>query len=142
MNSIRRKALITLIIEFFVFSIVGFLLVLMLFHIGILAFPVIAFMWTFWGFNVLTVFIGIPIKWRYKISFAFLNLMVVALFITFLINSNESMGNSTVQIVATIISVVVGILYILAVILFVKNYWQPAKIEIFKLIGKTPTEKL
>ncbi|MCR5288758.1 MAG: hypothetical protein K6E51_02055 [Treponema sp.] len=40
--------------KFFVFSFVGLSLMLILFHAGLLALPVIAFMWTFWGFNVLT----------------------------------------------------------------------------------------
>ena len=95
MKSVRKKALIAIIIEFFVFSFVGFSLVLMLFHAGILAFPVIAFMWTFWGFNVLTFFIGTEIKFRYKISFAVLNLLLVSLLIAFLINSAESTRNNT-----------------------------------------------
>ena len=140
MKSVRKKALIAIIIEFFVFSFVGFSLVLMLFHAGILAFPVIAFMWTFWGFNVLTFFIGTEIKFRYKISFAVLNLLLVSLLIAFLINSAESTRNNTVQIVSIAVSIVVALLYLLVSILFVKHYWNPAKNEVLRLFGKNPPE--
>lgn len=140
MKAIRKKALLASIIEFFVFSFVGISLVLMLFKVGFLAFPVIAFMWTFWGFNVLTFFIGIRIKWQYKISFAFLNLAAGFLLLGFLINFAQPVRNNTVHTVAVVISVVIGMLYILALILFVKNYWMPAKIEILRLLGKIPPE--
>jgi len=140
MKSVRKKALIAIIIEFFVFSFVGFSLVLMLFHAGILAFPVIAFMWTFWGFNVLTFFIGTEIKFRYKISFAVLNLLLVSLLIAFLINSAESTRNNTVQIVSIAVSIVVALLYLLVSILFVKHYWNPAKNEVLRLLGKNSPE--
>lgn len=140
MKSVRKKALIAIIVEFFVFSFVGVSLVLMLFHAGILAFPVIAFMWTFWGFNVLTFFIGIEIKFRYKISFAVLNLLFVSLLITFLINSSGSTRNNTVHIVSIAISIVVALFYLIVSILFVKNYWKPAKDEILRLFGKIPAE--
>ncbi len=142
MKSVRKKALIAIIIEFFVFSFVGFSLVLMLFHAGILAFPVIAFMWTFWGFNVLTFFIGTEIKFRYKISFAVLNLLLVSLLIAFLINSAESTRNNTVQIVSIAVSIVVALLYLLVSILFVKHYWNPAKNEVLRLFGKNPPEPI
>jgi triacylglycerol lipase len=140
MKSIRKKALIASIIEFFVFSFVGFSLVLMLFHAGIFAFPVIAFMWTFWGFNVLTFFIGIKIKLRYRLSFAVLNFLVISLLLAYLINSTESIKNNTVQIVSIAVSIVVALLYLLVSILFVKHYWNPAKNEVLRLFGKNPPE--
>ncbi|WP_191013764.1 esterase/lipase family protein [Treponema zioleckii] len=142
MKSLRKKALIASLIEFFVFSFVSFSLVLMLFHAGILAFPVIAFMWTFWGFNVFTFFVGIRIKWIYKISFAVLNFLVISLSIAFLINSSESVRNNTFYIAALVISILTGILYLLLSVFFVKNYWKPAKNEVLRLFGKIPPESL
>lgn len=140
--SIRKSALIKCIYQFILFSIIGFSLVLMLFHAGILAFPVIAFMWTFWGFNFLTLIIGIPFRKRYKFSFAFLNLFVIALLLVFLINSSESVKNEKVLTIAIISSIVVGILYLITIIFFIKAYWKQAKNEVLKLFGKEiPFEK-
>ena len=111
----------------------------MLFYVVILAFPVIAFMWTFWGFNVFTCIMGIQIMSRYKISFAVLNFLAVSLSIVFLINSSE-LRNEMLYIVALTASVVVGILYVLTAILFIKKYWSPVKIKILRFFGKIPPE--
>lgn len=133
MNLIRRKALKACIIEFFAFSFVGFSLVLILFHAGMFAFPVIAFMWTFWGFNFFTFLFGIRVRLRYKLSFAFLNLLVVSLCIVFLLNSFEDTRNEMVLKISLIISAVVGVLYLLDLVFFIKNYWKPAKTEVLRL---------
>lgn len=140
MRYIRKKALFASINEFFIFSFVGFSLMLILFHAGILALPVIAFMWTFLGFNLFTFVVGIEIKRRYKVSFAVLNFLVVSLLIVFLINSSGSVKNETLQIVASASSVVVGILYLLEIILFAKNYFKPVKTEILRLLKIIPQE--
>ena len=83
--SVRIKALIISLIQFAVFSVAGFVLAVSLFHAALLAFPVIEFMWTFWGFNILVMITGVPVKMRYKLSFAFLNLLVIALLLAFCI---------------------------------------------------------
>ncbi len=88
-------------------------------------------MWTFWGFNVLAVFTGFFIALRYKISFAFLNIIAVALPIVFLINSTESLHNNTIQIIAVIIFVFVVILYVFTVIMFLKKILETHKIRDF-----------
>ena len=80
--SIRKAALIKCIYQFILFSTVG-LVILMLFRV--IALPVIAFMWTFWLFNLLTLIIGIQIKKRYKISFALLTFFIIALLIALLL---------------------------------------------------------
>ena len=135
MKYIRKKALIASIIEFFVFSFFSCLLIRMLFYVVILAFPVIAFMWTFWGFNVFTCIMGIQIMKRFKISFAVLNFLAVSLFIVFLINSSE-LRNEMLYIVALTVAVVVGLLYVFTAIFFIKKYWSPVKIEILRLFCK------
>ncbi len=137
MNSVRKKALIALIIEFFVFSFIGFSLVVIMFHAGILALPVIAFMWTFWGFNLLMLIVGIRVKWRFKISYAVLNFLSIALLFVFLINVVEPEKNITAFIVAIAVSVVVAFLYLLVSIFFIKDYWKSAKIEVQRLLGKS-----
>ena len=90
--SVRIKALIISIIQFFVFSVAGFVLAVSLFHVAILSFPFIAFMWTFWGFNSLVLVTGVPVKIRYKLSFAFLNLLIIALVLAWLIFSSAYNG--------------------------------------------------
>ena len=64
----------------------------------------------------------------------------MSLLIAFLIIFSESDRNKTAYTVALIIAGVVGILYLLAIILFIKNYWTPVKDEILRLIGKIPPE--
>lgn len=140
--SIRKSALVKCIYQFILFSIIGLALMFTLFHAAILALPVIAFMWTFWGFNFLTLIIGIQFRKRYQISFAVLNFFVIALLIVFLIISSEAKKYEKLHTIAIITSICIGILYLLASILFVKAYWKQAKIEVLKLLGKEiPLEK-
>lgn len=140
--SIRKAALVKCIYQFILFSIIGLALMFTLFHAAILALPVIAFMWTFWGFNFLTLITGVQFSNRYKISFALLNFFVIALLITFLIISSDPEEYEKVYTIAIITSICIGILYLLTIILFVKAYWKAAKIELLKLLGKEiPLEK-
>ena len=145
--SIRKAALVKCIYQFILFSITGLALIYALclfglFHSTILALPVIAFMWTFWGFNFLTLITGVQFSNRYKISFALLNFFVIALLITFLIISSDPEEYEKVYTTAIITSICIGILYLLTIILFVKAYWKAAKIELLKLLGKEiPLEK-
>lgn len=140
--SIRKAALVKCIYQFILFSIIGLALMFTLFHAAILALPVIAFMWTFWGFNFLTLITGVQFNNRYKISFALLNFFVIALLITFLIISSDPEEYEKVYTIAIITSICIGILYLLTIILFVKAYWKAVKIELLKLLGKEiPLEK-
>ena len=140
--SIRKAALVKCIYQFILFSIIGLALMFTLFHAAILALPVIAFMWTFWGFNFLTLITGVQFNNRYKISFALLNFFVIALLFTFLIISSDPEEYEKVYTIAIITSICIGILYLLTIILFVKAYWKAAKIELLKLLGKEiPLEK-
>ena len=137
--SVRIKALIISLIQFGVFSVAGFVLAVSLFHAALLAFPVIAFMWTFWGFNILVLITGVPVKMRYKLSFAFLNLLVIALLLAFCIifaDSYQTEKKVLYQTITIIVSVLAASAYTFTLIRFIKGYWQPAKEGILKLLKK------
>ena len=137
--SVRIKALIISLIQFGVFSVAGFVLAVSLFHAALLAFPVIAFMWTFWGFNILVLITGVPVKMRYKLSFAFLNLLVIALLLAFCIifaASYQTEKKVLYQIITIIVSVLAVSAYTFTLIRFIKGYWQPAKEGVLKLLKK------
>ncbi|MBR4825389.1 MAG: hypothetical protein IKZ86_11370, partial [Spirochaetaceae bacterium] len=137
--SVRIKALIISLIQFGVFSVAGFVLAVSLFHAALLAFPVIAFMWTFWGFNILVLVTGVPVKMRYKLSFAFLNLLVIALLLAFCIifaDSYQTEKKALYQTITIIVSVFAISAYTFTLIRFIKGYWQPAKEGVLKLLKK------
>ncbi|MBO4440119.1 MAG: hypothetical protein J5798_12310 [Spirochaetaceae bacterium] len=137
--SVRIKALIISLIQFAVFSVAGFVLAVSLFHAALLAFPVIAFMWTFWGFNILVLVTGVPVKMRYKLSFAFLNLLVIALLLAFCIifaDSYQAEKKTLYQTITIIVSVLAVSAYTFTLIRFIKSYWQPAKEGVLKLLKK------
>ena len=137
--SVRIKALIISLIQFGVFSVAGFVLAVSLFHAALLALPVIAFMWTFWGFNILVLITGVPVKMRYKLSFAFLNLLVIALLLAFCIifaDSYQTEKKTLYQTITIIVSVLAGTAYIFTLIRFIKSYCKPAKEGILKLLKK------
>ena len=141
MKYIQKKALIASIIEFFVFSFFSCLLIRMLFYVVILAFPVIAFMWTFWGFNVFTCIMGIQIMKRYKISFAVLNFLAVSLFIVFLIHSSE-LRNEMLYSVALTVAVVVGLLYVFTAIFsyndkFPESWFKNSRVSLLAFWERT-----
>ena len=141
--SVRIKALIISLIQFGVFSVVGFVLAVSLFHAALLAFPVIAFMWTFWGFNILVLITGVPVKMRYKLSFAFLNLLVIALLLAFCIifaDSYQTEKKTLYQTITIIVSVLAASAYTFTLIRFIKSYWQPAKEGVLKLLKKSPRD--
>lgn len=153
--SIRKSALIKCIYQFILFSIIGLALMFTLFHAGILAIPVIAFMWTFWGFNFLTLITGVQFKKRYKFAFAFLNLAIIPslfvflitspkpiIFLMFSIKTLEAPKDERLHTITTISSICLAILYLITIILFVKAYWKEVKNEALKLFGKEiPQEK-
>lgn len=136
--SVRIKALIISIIQFILFSIIGLVLVISLFHAGILAFPFIAFMWTFWGFNILVLITGVPVKIRYKLSFAFLNLIMIALLLALAIflGAYTDEKKSLYQTITIILLPFTGAVYIFTLIKFIKDYWKPAKEGVLKLFKK------
>ena len=137
--SVRIKALIISLIQFAVFSVAGFVLAVSLVHAALLAFPVIAFMWTFWGFNILVLITGVPVKMRYKLSFAFLNLLVIALLLAFCIifaDSYQTEKKTLYQTITIIVSVLTASAYTFTLIRFTKGYWQPAKEGVLKLLKK------
>ena len=141
--SVRIKALIISIIQFFVFSVAGFVLAVSLFHAVVLAFPVIAFMWTFWGFNILVLVTGVPVKMRYKFSFAFLNLLVITLLLAFCIiftDSYKTEKKTLYQTITIIVSVLAVSAYIFTLIRFIKSYWKLAKEGVLKLLKKSPQD--
>ncbi len=141
--SVRIKALIISIIQFAVFSVAGFVLAVSLFHATVLAFPVIAFMWTFWGFNILVLVTGVPVKMRYKLSFAFLNLLVITLLLAFCIifvDSYQTEKKALYQTITIIVSVLAVSAYIFTLIRFIKDYWEPAKEGVLKLLKKSPKD--
>ena len=141
--SVRIKALIISIIQFFVFSVAGFVLAVSLFHAAVLAFPVIAFMWTFWGFNILVLVTGAPVKMRYKFSFAFLNLLVITLLLAFCIiftDSYQTEKKALYQTITIIVSVLAVSAYIFTLIRFIKSYWKLAKEGVLKLLKKSPQD--
>ena len=134
MKYIRKKALIASIIEFFFFSFFSCLLIRILFYVVILAFPVIAFMWTFWDFNVFTCIMGIQIMKRFKISFAVLNFLAVSLCIVFFIHSSE-LRNEMLYIVALTVAVVVGLLYVFTAIFsyndkFLESWFKNSRVSL------------
>jgi len=63
----RKKEIKKAVIEFVLFSIFSILLLLTLFHIAILGFPIVGFVWTFFWFTVFQATTLIQIKTRYKI---------------------------------------------------------------------------
>ncbi len=140
--SVRIKALIISIIQFAVFSVAGFVLAVSLFHAAVLAFPVIAFMWTFWGFNILVLVTGVPVKIRYKLSFAFLNLLSIALLLALLIffGAYNDEKKALYQTITIIVSVLAVSAYIFTLIRFIKSYWKPAKEGVLKLLKKSPKD--
>ncbi len=145
MKYIRKKALIASIIEFFVFSFFSCLLIRMLFYVVILAFPVIAFMWTFWGFNVFTCIMGIQIMKRYKISFAVLNFLAVSLCIVFFIHSSihsSELWNEMLYSVALTVAVVVGLLYVFTAIFsyndkFPESWFKNSRVSLLAFWERT-----
>ncbi|MCR5080194.1 MAG: hypothetical protein K6B17_02490 [Treponema sp.] len=139
--SLRKKTFIICCIEFCVFSIIGIFMVMILFHAGILALPVIGFMWTFWGFNVFTVISGVAVKKRHRFSFAFLNLFVLSLILVLFINGSQDPKNEKVQIAAVMLSCIMAVLYFIDIISFVRTYWKPVTHEVLRFLGKNNNQQ-
>lgn len=139
MNIIRQRALIRACIQFVSFSFIGTFLICMLFHAGALSFPLIAFMWTFWGFSVFTFIFSLEVKMRFKLTFAFLNLSIVALLLMFFIT--YEMENEKMMKVSQYCLIGLCVLYLIPVVLFLKNYFFPAVREIKKLFAPDETDQ-
>jgi hypothetical protein len=132
---VRRKALVACMVQFPVYTVVGAAMMFMLFHAAVLALPVIAFMWTFFGFSAFALVTGVGVQVRYKLPFALLNLCAVAVALTFLINGSQK--SPLLHKVGVVGAAAVGILYVFLAVLFVRKYWPPVNGEILRWLGKT-----
>lgn len=109
---------------------------LALFHAAVLALPVVAFLWTFFGFSAFSLVTGVPVRAREKVSFALLNLCAVALALLFFINESGR-PDPTLRVVGIVGAALAGILYVFAVVSFVRKYWPPVREEMLRWLGKS-----
>jgi hypothetical protein len=107
----RKAALIESVIELLVFSALSIFVTLSLFHAAILAAPLLAFMWTFFGFSLLASLLGRRTRTRYVISFAVLNLLFSACLLFVLVKETILKISGAAKALSMILLVVVILLY-------------------------------
>ena len=118
----RKAALIESIVELLVFSTLSLLVMLSLFHAAIMAAPLLAFMWTFFGFSLLALVLGRRIRTRYVISFAFLNLFLSACLLFILVNETILKISGAARSLSVILLVVVIILYPILAVAAIRSF--------------------
>ncbi len=137
MKVIRTRGLILGIYQFFLFSFIGICLIFLFFHAAILALPIIAFMWTFCGFNFFTFIFGVEVRRRFKIPFAVMNFLLV-LFILFLcIIKSEDF--EIPKFIVPLCSGLIGAFYLLLIVLFLGNYFSPVARELKNVFKPDPS---
>ena len=95
---------------------------LSLFHAAIMAAPLFAFMWTFFGFSLLALVLGRRIRTRYVISFAFLNLFLSACLLFILVNETILKISGAARSLSVILLVVVIILYPILAVAAIRSF--------------------
>lgn len=131
--NIRLKAYLISIPQFISFSLISIFLFLLLFHIAILSLPVLAFIWTFWGFSIFTVLTGVKLQGKHILTFAFLNLLFSASVLALVISNIELFKFSALSIFILCVIVSIAVLYIFVLIKTGKIYRPLVKEEFQKL---------
>lgn len=139
MDDVRKRALWAVLIEFVAFSVAGSVMMMALFHLAVLAIPFIAFMWTFWGFNLFSLVFGIKVKQRYKLSFATLNFIIISMF--YVVFVNEKIESKIPQFIIILCFAVLIIAYLVIVVQFIKNHIHPVINEVKKLFHQKNEEE-
>jgi len=131
--NIRLKAFLISIPQFVGFVLISLFLFLLLFHIAVLSFPVLAFMWTFWGFSVFTVLTGVKIEVKHVLLFDFLLLLCILGLIIFNIESFKVNFLSIIFLIS-ILSII--FLYIYLTFKLSKRYLPLLKDEFIRVFNK------
>jgi len=124
----RKIALIESVIELIVFSAISFFIILSLFHAAILAAPLFAFLWTFFGFSLLAIILGRRIKFGYVISFAFLNFLFSSCLLFILVNETVLKISGTAKTISIILLAIIVVLYPILVVATIKAYLRNRKL--------------
>lgn len=128
----RKKEITQYLVLFFVFSLASLLLLLTLFHIAILGFPIVGFMWTFFWYRVFQAITLIRIKTRYKVETAALVLVYgyVAISLLLLGAFFEDADSGPRAVAIAVIGTVFLLCVFFTVLLIrklIKEYWPSVK---------------
>ena len=134
--NIRLKASLISVTQFISFSLISIFLFLLLFHIAFISLPVLAFMWTFWGFSIFTVLTGVKLQRKHILIIAFLNLFFSASVLVLVISNIELFKFSALSIFILCVIVLIAALYIFELLKIGKIYWPLVKEEFKQLLRK------
>lgn len=131
--NIRCKAAIVAVIQFICFSILTLFLLLALFKLAVFAFPVFAFMWTFFFFSALAIITGVRVWKKDVVLFAVFHFVFIVLLLAFLLyNASEQKKGSLFAGIITVASLAL-IGYIWVIIKTWKKYLPLLKKELEKI---------
>ena len=131
--NIRLRYFLISIPQLIVFTIISLGLILILFHAAVLSFPVLAFIWTFYGFSIFTVITGVPLKISHTAIFATFNLIYLSIALVIFICGFEDTKNELLRNILIIALLPVTIFYIFFLIKMFKLYRPNVKNEFKKL---------
>ncbi len=137
--TIRVRSLIIGVVQLIAFSFASFMLVMTLFHAAVLGFPVLGFLWTFFGFSVFSMITNVKVSLGRQIVMAFLNLLALAGAIALLLSAVPELGNPAARAVIITTLAVTAILYVLFLVHLVKRYWKDVLAEVKRLFVKRAT---
>ena len=108
---------------------------MILFHAAVLSFPVLAFMWTFYGFSLFTIIFGVEIKFLHTFGFAlfhFVFLVIGLACFILAIADDSSRPYSSIVLLALIPLAIAYIAFIIKMIKYIFQNYEQRSIESLK----------
>lgn len=127
---VRTKAVIICIEQTIVFGLITIVSALILFHAFILAAPLWAALWTFWGFSVFTIITNVIVKFTHKLVYALLNFVITLNTLFLLITITEHNIYPRIKLIPIIASIPIISLYIFWLVKTIKIYFPLVKKEL------------
>jgi len=106
---------------------------MILFHAAVLSFPVLAFMWTFYGFSLFTIIVGVEIKFLHTFGFALFHFVFLVIGLVYLIFAVANESSKPYSIIVLLALITLAIAYIVFITKMIKRYLPVLQAEIDRI---------